>query len=105
MNELISQIALSFKGVTQAPHMDKVGYKVMKKIFMTHNAKENRITVKLNEFDQDVFTKISKGRIHPVPNKWGKQGWTNVHLEGFTEEQLTDIIATAYVTGGGKLEE
>ncbi len=88
--------ALSFPETTEQPHFEKTSFRVRKKIFATLDKKENRATLKLNEIDQDVFTKIGPDVIYPVPNKWGKQGWTFVHLGKVRPEILTDALTTAF---------
>jgi hypothetical protein len=62
----------------------------------------------LSEIDQDVFSGFDKKQktndskdysesvIYPVPNKWGKHGWTNVNLKTVNEEMLIDFLTTAY---------
>jgi hypothetical protein len=43
-----------------------------------------------------VFSSFDKEIIHPVPNKWGKQGWTLFYLEILPEELFRDALTTAY---------
>ena len=88
--------ALSFPETTEQPHFEKTSFRVRKKIFATLDEKENRATLKLNEIDQDVFTKVASEAVSRVPNKWGKQGWTFVHLGKVRPEILTDVLTTAY---------
>jgi hypothetical protein len=52
----------------------------------------NRATVKLSAADQDIFCTFDNTVIYPVPNKWGKQGWTHVNLLTVREEMLTEIL-------------
>jgi hypothetical protein len=42
------------------------------------------------------FSAFDKTVIYPVPNKWGKQGWTFVELDKVEEETLIDALTTAY---------
>lgn len=90
------ELALSFPETNEAPHFEKPSFRVAKKIFATLNLKENRICVKLSEIDQDVFSSFDKDVIYPVPNKWGKMGWTLVNLEKVREDMLVDILTMAY---------
>lgn len=90
------EMALSFPETSEAPHFEKPSFRVAKKIFATLNLKENRICVKLSEVDQDVFTSFGREVIYPVPNKWGKLGWTLVNLSQVREEMLIDILTMAY---------
>lgn len=90
------KLALSFPETTEQPHFEKTSFRVRKKNFATLDEKENRATLKLNEIDQDVFATVAPEAVFPVPNKWGKQGWTFVHLGKVRSEILTDALTTAF---------
>ena len=94
--DVIKHIALSFPQTSEQSHFDKPSSRIGKKIFATHNLKENRICVKLSEIDQNVFSSFDPTVIYPVPNKWGKQGWTLVNLETISNELLYDALLAAY---------
>lgn len=95
---LIRSIALSFPEVTESPHFDKTSFRVAKKIFATCNEAENRITLKFSEADQFAFSEIGKGAIYPVPNKWGKQGWTNLELDKLADAIVIEALKAAYIS-------
>lgn len=60
---------------------------------MTLDEKDHQAVLKLNEIDQLVFSTYDPAIIiYPVPNKWGKQGWTVVELK----EMLRDALKCAY---------
>jgi hypothetical protein len=92
----LRQLALSFPETTEAPHFEKTSFKVKKKIFATYDGKNKLLCVKLSEIDQDVFSRIDKSIIYPVPNKWGKQGWTYIQLKTVKVKLFTDALTTAY---------
>ncbi|WP_077919438.1 MmcQ/YjbR family DNA-binding protein [Spirosoma sp. 209] len=94
--ERFRQMALSFPEMTEAPHFDKTSFKVAKKVVVTLNQKENRVCLKLSERDQDLFSTFDRTVIYPVPNKWGRQGWTLVSLGKVAEETLLDALSAAY---------
>ncbi|GAB4011107.1 MmcQ/YjbR family DNA-binding protein [Spirosoma sp. KCTC 42546] len=94
--DLIRQVALSLPETTEQPHFEKPSFKVGKKIFATYNGPHNRVCVKLSEIDQDVFSTFDSSIIYPVPNKWGKQGWTLINLANVPEETLVDALTMAY---------
>ncbi len=96
--DFVKEFALSLDGADEAPHFEHTAYRVKKKIFVTLNRKENRCCVKLNPIDQDVFCKFDAEVIWPVPNAWGKQGWTLISLKKVRKEMLKDAITTAYCT-------
>lgn len=90
------KIALSFPEVVEEPHFEKTSFRVHKKIFATYDEKNNRVCVKLSEIDQDIFSVSDKSIIYPLPNKWGKQGWTLIEMEKVKEELFTAALKTAY---------
>ena len=58
------EFALSFEGTDEAPHMEVVSVRVKKKIFITLNEKMNRVCVRLNPVDQDVFCSFDASIIY-----------------------------------------
>ena len=94
--EVIRRIVFLLPQVTEEPHFDKTSFRVNKKIFATVVSGHNRATVKLSLADQDIFSRFDSEVVYPVPNKWGKQGWTHVNLLLIQENMLTAILKTAY---------
>ncbi|TSD67223.1 MmcQ/YjbR family DNA-binding protein [Inquilinus sp. KBS0705] len=92
----IRRVALSLPEVSEEPHFEKTSFKVNKKIFATVVPEHNRATVKLSATDQDVFCTFDSAVIYPVPNKWGKQGWTHINLLTVKQDMLTEILKVAY---------
>lgn len=91
----LEKIALTFPEVTVEPHFEKISFRVKKKIFATYDEKNNRITIKLTEAEQDDFSSLSPS-IYQVDNKWGKQGWTFVELGEINEDLLNKTLTAAY---------
>ena len=92
----LRKFSLSFPEATEEPHFEKTSFRVKKKIFASYDEKHNRACLRLSESDQDLFSLIDVSVIYPVPNKWGKQGWTFIELEGVEEEVLIDALKAAY---------
>jgi len=92
----VKKIALAFEEAAELPHFEVISFRVKKKIFATLNVKENRACLKLSLIDQDVFSKVSNGTIYPVPNAWGKYGWTLVDLKNVKKALFRDAITCAY---------
>jgi predicted DNA-binding protein (MmcQ/YjbR family) len=90
------QIALSFPETSEQPHFEKTSFRVNKKIFATYDTLNNRACLKLSEQAQDIFSLFDKTIIYPVPNKWGKQGWTNMELKKVPREMCIDALTAAY---------
>jgi predicted DNA-binding protein (MmcQ/YjbR family) len=89
-------IASSFPGVEESPHFDKKSFRIAKKIFATLDTKTGVGCVKLSEVDQSAFSAYDASIVYAVPNKWGKQGWTNIDVHLIKDEALEDILKTAY---------
>ena len=96
MFEKIKAIALSFPETSEAPHFEKTSFRVKQKIFVTCNLPKNRICVKLSATQQSIFSAFDPQMIYPVPNKWGKQGWTLVELQNLSLELLEAVLLEAY---------
>jgi YjbR len=94
--ETIRKLALAFEEGEEQPHFEKPSFRIKKKIFATVDVKLNRACLKLSEIDQSVFSAFDKTIIYPVPNKWGKQGWTFVELKKIKREMFVDALTCAY---------
>ena len=91
----MSQKALSFPGTSESPHFEKTSFRVKNKIFATYDASKNQACLKLSEVEQDVFSRADPS-VYPVPNKWGKQGWTFIDLEKVEPDLFMDALTSAY---------
>jgi predicted DNA-binding protein (MmcQ/YjbR family) len=96
LTEPIYNLIRSLPLVTEEPHFDKMAFKVSNKIFATANVALNTLTLKLSTTDQDIFSATSNGAIQPIPNKWGRQGWTVIYLDKVAFQLLTNAVKTAY---------
>ncbi len=96
--DFLRNYSLSLPEVTEVPHFEKTSFRVKKKIFVTFDAATNQACFKFSEADQDIFSIIDSEVIYPVPNKWGRQGWTLFELDRLENEILRDALTTAYCT-------
>ncbi|OOQ59625.1 MmcQ/YjbR family DNA-binding protein [Mucilaginibacter pedocola] len=90
------QFTLSLPHVTEEPHFDKTSFRIGGKIFATMVAEHHRATVKLSPTDQCLFCLADANMVYPVPNKWGKLGWTHLNLQTVLPEMCTEILKVAY---------
>jgi predicted DNA-binding protein (MmcQ/YjbR family) len=88
--------ALAYPGATEESHFEKTSFRVGKKIFASYDAKNNRACLKLTESDQDLFALHDKTIIYPIPNKWGKMGWTFIELNRVNQDTFLDALKHAY---------
>lgn len=91
------QLALAFEDAQEMPHFEKPSFRVNKKIFLTLDEKNTRACIKLPEIEQDIFCTIDRQMIYPVPNKWGKQGWTLIELKTIPKKLFTEALTASFV--------
>jgi hypothetical protein len=90
------QLALSFEQSIESPHFDKASFRVSKKIFATLDRQAARACLKFSEENQALFCSHDRRVIYPVPNKWGKMGWTFVDLKKIGKKLLAEALTVAY---------
>ena len=91
------ELAMKYPDVSELPHFEKTSFRVKSKIFLTINPPFNRACVKLSPIDQDVFCSFNREVIYPVPNKWGKNGWTLINLKKVRKAMFKDILNSSFV--------
>jgi predicted DNA-binding protein (MmcQ/YjbR family) len=94
--ETVTKLALSFEETTEQPHFEKNSFRVNKKIFATLDSTAKTVCVKLTEIEQSVYSKIDPATIYPIPNKWGKLGWTSIELKRIKKELLVELLTKSY---------
>jgi hypothetical protein len=96
-SEEFKELALSFPGTIDAPHFDRVAFRVLnKKNFATLHENSGTVNMKLAEMDQQVYCSYDHRLVYPVPNKWGLQGWTTFEIKYLPKELLQDALDTAH---------
>lgn len=102
-NDTFRSIALSFANTEEHPHFHRKAFRIKSKtIFATLDEAAQTANLKLTEVDQSVFCEVDKEIIYPVPNAWGKQGWTTVDLKKISKKLLTEALKIAYETASIK---
>jgi len=86
----------SFPETTEEPHFEKTSFRVRKKIFVTYDFKTQLACLKLSKKEQDLFSLFDSELIFPVPNKWGKQGWTLAKIEDLEQEMIKDLLSASF---------
>jgi hypothetical protein len=89
-------LAMSFTDVVEQPHFRKASFRIGKKILATLSEKEKIACIKLTEKEQALFIIPDPLTVYPVPNKWGKQGWTFVNLSKIKVDLLRAMLSSAY---------
>jgi predicted DNA-binding protein (MmcQ/YjbR family) len=94
--QIFRSLALALPDASEQAHFEKTSFRIAKKIFATYDEKNNRACIKLSEIDQNIFCLIDKAWFYPVPNSWGKQGWTFAALDLVDEETFAYALKTAH---------
>jgi hypothetical protein len=93
------KIVLSFNGIEEKPHFNRIAYKIIKKkIFATLLEEDETANILLSIADQSVYCSIGRDSVYPVTNKFGEQGWTTFDLKIVPQEIISDALFTSYKT-------
>lgn len=93
--EDLRRLALGLKGTTEAPHFDRTAFKVAR-IYATAPADGRTANLRFTPDEQAFKCMIAPDAFAPVPNAWGKQGWTTATLAALTELELVEALRTAW---------
>jgi hypothetical protein len=96
MFETIHEFLMKLEGISVQPHFEKISYRIGKSIVATYNESTFMFTVKLLLDDQESYSILYPNNVYPVPNNWGKLGWTHVDIEGFQETIILEIFYCSY---------
>ena len=91
----LRRVALALDGTTEAPHFDKAAFKVAR-IYVTLAADERTANFKFAPDEQDFKCMMLPEAFAPVPNAWGRQGWTTATLAKLTAADLASALETAW---------
>jgi hypothetical protein len=91
----LRRIALSLDGTIEAPHFDRAAFKV-KRIYATLPADGKTANLKLTPDEQEFKCMLAPEVFAPVPNAWGKQGWTTITLGKATVADLRAALDMAW---------
>ena len=94
--ETVRKLALSYPETEEHDHWGRPSFRVKKKIFATLWPKERRAVLKLSVVDQSVFTEYNPEIFYPIPNAWGRQGWTFVELKKVRKDRFKDALNLAW---------
>ncbi len=94
--DAVRKLALSMENTEELPHLEKTSFRYKKKIFATVDEKKQRACLALSLVDQSVFSAYDNTVIYPVPNAWGKKGFTFVELKKVRKDLFADALKQAY---------
>lgn len=89
-------IALSFPDTDEHPHFNRIAFRVKKKIFATLSYEDKTLNLMFTPVEQFIFCPPGSDVIFPIPNGWGRQGWTTINLNKASKKLVTDALKEAY---------
>ena len=89
-------MALSFEGSDEKPHFERTAFTVNKKIFATISLKDKTLNLRFTPQAQFIFCPPQSDVIFPIPNAWGKQGWTTINLNKAGKKLVKSALEEAY---------
>ncbi len=78
-----------------APHFDRIAFKVAR-IYATLAPDGRTANLKFAPDEQELKCMVAADAFAPVPNAWGKQGWTTATLAKLTEPELKSALEMAW---------
>lgn len=93
--EDLRRMALSLEGTTEAPHFDRAAFKVAR-IYVTLAVDGRTANFKFTPDEQEFKCMLAPDAFAPVPNAWGKQGWTTATLANLSPAELKSALETAH---------
>jgi hypothetical protein len=91
----LRRLALALQGTTEAPHFDRAAFKVAR-IYVTLAADGRTANFKFTPDEQEFKCLVAPEAFAPVPNAWGRQGWTTATLARLSTADLRTALETAW---------
>jgi len=93
--EDLRRMALALEGTTEAPHFDRAAFKVAR-TYVTLAADGLSANFKFAPEEQEFKCMLAPEAFRPVPNAWGRQGWTAADLGKLDAADLKSALETAW---------
>jgi YjbR len=91
----LRRMALALAGTAEAPHFDRTAFKVAR-IYVTLAADGRSANFKFTPDEQEFKCMMAPEAFAPVPNAWGRQGWTTANLSKLSAAELKNALETAW---------
>ena len=93
--EDLRRAALSLEGTVEAPHFERSAFKVAR-IYVTLAGDGLSANFRFSPDEQEIKCLLAPDVFTPVPNAWGKQGWTTARLSALDGDDLVDALEAAW---------
>ena len=91
----LRRMALALEGTSEAPHFDRAAFKVAR-IYVTLAGDGKTANFKFTPDEQEFKCMLLPEAFAPVPNAWGKQGWTTATLSELSTADLKAALEMAW---------
>jgi hypothetical protein len=91
----LRMLALKLEGTTEAPHFDRIAFRA-KRIYVTLAADGRTANFKLRPDEQEFKCMMAPEAFEPVPNAWGRRGWTTARLSALSKADLKVVLEMAW---------
>jgi hypothetical protein len=91
----LRRIALSLDGTIEAPHFERTAFKVAR-IYATLAPDGLSANLLFAPDEQELKCLTAPDAFSPVPNAWGKQGWTTAKLTPLSLAELKAALEMAW---------
>ena len=91
------------KAPTEAPHFDRAAFKAHR-IYVTLAPDGKTANFNFTPDEQELKCMLAPEAFTPIPNAWGRQGWTTATLSKLSTAELNGALEMAYAHGVGKEE-
>ena len=98
----LRRIALRLEGTTEAPHFDRIAFKAAR-IYATLAPDGRTVNLKLSPEEQEFKCVLAPRAFAPIPNAWGRQGWTVANLATLSVAELKEVLEAAWRHGQPKV--
>jgi len=89
------RLALSLEGTTEAQHFDRAAFRVAR-IYATLAPDGLTANFKFTPDEQELKCMVAPDAFTPIPNAWGRQGWTTATLAKLTVPELEAALRMAF---------
>jgi hypothetical protein len=91
----LRRLALALEGTTEAPHFDRAAFKVAR-IYVTLAPDGKTANFKFTADEQEFKCMMAPQAFAPIPNAWGRQGWTSGTLSKMKAAELKAALEIAW---------
>ena len=90
----LRRLAIALEGTTEASHFDRSAFRVAR-IYVTLAADGRTANFKFTPDEQELKCMLAPEAFSPIPNAWGKRGWTTAQLSKLSTAELDAALKTA----------